>query len=508
MAGRVDVTVPSRNGSPASSRGLDRRALQSAAATDSVWTALNCDLTTSGAFRRRDALVEHAELPPGTLGLYALAGKLHVAVPAGSGRQASLPTDFYGDVFGDSDTTATALNAYIRITAQSSWGGAQSIGALPYLVMESAAGQFVHHWIRSSPLLITSPVNTRINTGFEPGRDLVKVQEKFYSADRTKAVVRYSSTEFGPGVWDEAAAPDDAGFIATIEHALSETDVTGLTVHQGRLVIVFANSMQFWNADPDPKLTSLAFVLNGPGTKVFGSISPVIGDVYYFSEGGFRSLATQTNTGELREGDIGATIKPLSEPFTNVDPHRVKAIWSQARAQYLCFISNPISGEDGNTTVFAFTLSQTYQVTGWTTWELPINVEYVTELDGGLYVRDGDKVYKFDPTAIDDEVDGDPVKIDAYFETQFIDGALPQFRKHWMTMDLLTDTTVDVDVLIDRNDRSITEVVARNLKGSTFDGGSIPVDVNGAAIGFRITFKAPGTVESFIVNGMVTAGSR
>lgn len=508
MASRVDVLVPSRNGSAAPSRGIDRRALQSASDPSSVWAAVNVDLTTSGAFRRRDALVEFAELPPGTIGLYSLADKLRVAVPAGSGRQASLPATIKGDVFGDSDTAATPIGTYLRVTSQSAWGGAQSIGALPYLVLESAAGQFVHHWIRTTPLLATSPISTRIDLGFEPGPDLAKIEQKFYAPDRTKAVVRYSSTEFGPAVWQEADAPDDAGHIATIEHALSGTDVTGLTIHQGKLVIVFSNSMQFWNVDPDPALFELAFVLNGPGTKVFGSLSPVTGDVYYFSEGGFRSLSTQTTTGELREGDIGASLADLSAQFADVDPNQVKSLWSQARSQYLCFISREEAGTDGTTTVFAFTLSQTFGVVGWTTWELPINVEYVTELNGVLYVRSGDMIYSFDPDSVKDEVDGAQVLIDAYYETQFLDGGFPQFRKQWMMMDVLSDSTVDVYALIDRRNRELTEIIAKNLQGSTFDGGSIPVDIGASAIGFRVAFKAPGTVEQMSISAVVTAGSR
>ena len=503
MASQIAVTIPSRNGQPAPSRGIDRRALSSFADTGSIWTGVNCDLTTSGGYRRRDALIEFAELPPGTFGLYALADKLHVAVPAGSGIQGALPPDIKGDVFGDSAHAATDPARYVRMTAQSSWGGATDVGALPYLIMETTAGQFVHHWIRTTPLLVTSPVDTHIDTGFESGPDLAKIKQKFFVADRTRAGVRYSSTEFGPAVWSEAEAPDDAGFLATIEHALSDPDVTGLTIHQGRLVVVFSNSMQFWNVDPDPANFSEAFTLNGPGTNVFGSLSPVTGDVFYFSEGGFRSLATQTTTGELREGDIGASIQALTKDLIAIDSSRVRAIWSQARSQYLCFIN----GTD-SCTVYAFTLSNTFGVVGWTTWTLPIEVEYVTELEGVLYVREGDMIYKFSPEGLKDEIDGVQRSISAYFETQFVDGGFPQFRKQWLTMDSLHDGEISIYALVDRNDRSLTEVVARKLVGSTFDGGSIPVDLGLNAIGFRVQFDSPGTVEQLVIRGVVSAGSR
>ena len=508
MASRITVTVPSRGGQPAPSRGLDRRSLQSGADTSSVWSAVNVDLTTSGGFRRRDGLLEHAELPPNTLGLYALAGKLHVAVPAGHGYQGSLPPDIQGDVFGDSDTGATEVDRYTRVSAQSSWGASSTLGALPYLVLKTSAGQYVHHWIDRQPLTAGAFVRTRVDTGFEPGPDLEKVEQKFYAPDRTVGVIRYSSTEFGPRFWSEVQAPDDAGFLAVNEHALSDPEIQGVTTHQGRLVVVFADSMQFWDVDPDPALFKLDFTLNGPGTRVFGSLAPVIGDVYYLSEGGFRSLATQTQTGELREGDIGASIRDLTAELAGVDNDNVIAIWSQARSQYLCFVNRDEPGTDGLCTVFAFTLSPTFSITGWTTWELPILVDYVTELNGVLYIRRGDMVYKFDAASETDDINGEETTITAYFETQFLDGDVPQFRKQWMTMDILADGTNTIRVLVDRKDRTLTEVVAQNLAGASHDGGSIPIDVGANAIAIRVELKSLGTVEQMTINAIVAAGSR
>lgn len=503
MASRISVTIPSRGGQPAPSRGIDRRALQSGADTSSVWEAFNCDLTTSGGYRRRDALVEYAELPPHTLGLYALAGKLHVAVPAGHGYQVSLPPHIKGDVFGDAANAATDVNHYVRMTAQSSWGASFAQGALPYIVLKSASGQNIHHWINQSPAAPTAFLKTRIELGFEPGPDLTKAKQKFYAANISTGDLQYSSTEFGPAFWSEADAPDDAGFLAVSEHALSDPNIIGTTIHQGKLVVVFANSMQFWDVDPDPARDAEAFTLNGPGTKVFGSLSPVIGDVYYLSEGGFRSLATQTTTGELREGDIGASILPISPAASSVNPDDVHSLWSQARSQYLCFVNTEIG-----CTVYAFTLSPTFNVSGWTTWVLPVQVEYATELNGELFLRNGDMIYKLDPLAIDDEVNGAGVSIFAYVETQFLDGNVPQFRKQWMTMDVLSDANINIRVLVDRNDRELVENVALNLVGSTYDEGAVPVDIGANAIGIRFEFNGRGTVEQMTINAIVAAGSR
>ena len=67
--------------------------------------------------------------------------------------------------------------------------------------------------------------------------------------------------------------------------------------------------------DPDPALIAFRTAYTGPGTDQFNSVANVVNDVYYFSEGGFRSLTTQTVTGEQRERDMGTRIAELNREF-------------------------------------------------------------------------------------------------------------------------------------------------------------------------------------------------
>jgi hypothetical protein len=500
---RLPVNIPSQGNQPAPFRGIDRRGVASLSDPSSLWDAYNCDLTVNGGIRRRDGLVAHAELPPHTIGLFAAGGKLHVAVPAGYGYQTALPADIRGDVFGDSETAATSLTRYVRMTSVLSWGAREGSGAIPYFILKTDAGQHIHHWIDEVPALPTDPVLTSVSQQFLSGPAALKIAQKVYAIDAVNGTVPYSSTEFGPSVWSEAEAPDDAGFLQALEHAQSDVNVKGLTLHQGKLVIVYAQAMQFWTVSSDPSKNVWNFTLTGPGTNLFNSLAPVIGDVFYFSEGGFHSLATQTQTGELRDGDIGASIQKLTAQFIAANEDDVVATWSQARSQYLCFVN------DGDTCqVFAYTLSPAFGVTGWTRWVLPLNIDYVAELNGIMYLRSGDMIYKLDPLAITDEIDGVETTIDAYFETQFVDGGYDMFMKQWLTMDVISDSIIDIDVLTDRNDRSIRLPVAQDVEGSTYDGGNIPVDVSQNAVAVRVRFNAPGTVESLSFDAVLTAGSR
>jgi hypothetical protein len=114
----------------------------------------------------------------------------------------------------------------------------------------------------------------------------------------------------------------------------------------------------------------------------------VLGDLFYFTRGGFRSLHTATVTGQIQEqDDIGGPIDKIAQQETQTTAH---ALWSQRRAQYLCAFG---------TRMYAFRYSPKSKVMGWTIWELAVPVENMVELNGILYFRSGNKLYQFNPAA-------------------------------------------------------------------------------------------------------------
>jgi hypothetical protein len=115
-----------------------------------------------------------------------------------------------------------------------------------------------------------------------------------------------------------------------------------------------------------------------------------MGDLFYFSLGGFRSLKAVVTTGQLNEGDVGAPIQSLTRGINFTDLPKPASLWSAARAQYLCAIG---------TTMYVFTYSPISGVSGWTTYTLPSAVDSMVELDGNLYIRfvGSNTIYVFDP---------------------------------------------------------------------------------------------------------------
>lgn len=470
-------------------QGIDRRNIQVGSDPSTVYDAVDVDLTPGGSLRRRDGSQVVADLPPGTFGLYALGGSLRVAAPAGQGLASGAPPGIAFDVFGTSASASTDPAEYARVSSVSNWGAVAGRGAQPYLSFLRADGEYEHHWINDTPARLDGAINTRVRLPFRPGPDVVKLQGKLLAVDRDTGIVRFCSTVQGPSAWDERDAPADAGFISPLEHALSDPSPKGLTTYQGRLLVVYEQAMQVWEMDPDPANHVFVAAYNGPGTQLFGSLSSVVGDVFYFSEGGFRSMATQTVTGELRQGDVGAPIEDLTRAFHDVDPSRVRSLWSQARSQYLCAFNSDTADES---TVFAFTRVADTRIQGWTRWELPYAVDYMAELDGALYVRSGDTVYRLrEGYATDDAPDGSASEVDGVVSTHFIGDGIARRPRDWQTVDIVQQGSCGIDVLPDQRDRGVSLPVARGLQGSTHDLGAIPLEVFAHAIALRLESSDP-----------------
>jgi len=319
------------------------------------------------------------------------------------------------------------------------------------------------------------------------------MQGHIWSADTRFGNVYFSSTEFGPTVWDPNVAPLDAGFIAPSQYSEGDINVFGLTQHgNNSLVVIFENSMQFWSVAPDPRLNSHRITYTGPGTKTFGSVAKITGDVFYFSEGGFRSLATETTVGEQRESAFGEKILELSRVFKDTDESAVRSIWSQARSQYICSFRGTNKSD-----VFCFTWSPVSETAGWTRWELPVEVDYMVELDQQIFIRAKDELFVMNRTATTDAHTHPASDIDFSVITNFDNVGARRAMKRWHFIDIVQEGTCGMNYLIDETDLSVKVSGPANIKDSTPAYSLIPITSHSHSIGVEFTGKAPWTLGGF-----------
>jgi hypothetical protein len=439
-------------------RGLDLRRNKEASDPRTLLTSTNIDIRSGGQIVARDGLKKVATLDSESVGLYSANGVLRSVIPCGH----SIPGATVGEVLvmydaiGDSDSVAYPTSVIDRVTAVETIGASAISGVYPYVVIKRTNGTYEHHWIRSAPVPTagspptpsTDPVNTKVSLPFQPGADLLKLQYKLWATDNLNGAVRFSSTLNGPSDWTNEA---DAGYLPVLQHVSGSRTIRALGYFNGLLVVLFADAIQLWFVDPDPSRHALQRVMNGPGTDTPGATENVLGDLMYFSRGGFRSLKTVIQTGEPREGDVGAKIQALTSEIDTTTATPI-ALWSQARSQYLCAVGS---------TIYAYTLSEIAKQKDWSTWVLPFTVDYMVEHNGQLFVRSGDDVYRFDP----DQTTDDGTAITWRLRFQYIDLG-SKMRKQWNFLRLVQTGTSRVNFYYDARDPSAV-MVGPELVNST-----------------------------------------
>lgn len=454
----------------------------------SLRRATNVSLKVGGNLERRPALVKLCDVHASTAGLYASDGLLRTVCPGGQSLQDTRPSEIWYDPVGDG--TAYSLTSITKLHAVEITSSATGGKAYPYVAIERDTGRVEHHWLNSDPASAAAAVATRVSLPFDPGFALAKSNGKLFADDASAGVLRFSATTVGPTDW---VKPRDAGFLAIRQNSAGSQEVKGLSYFKGYLAVLFQDSIQLWQTSPDPAKFQFVSALNGPGTDASRLTTNVLGDMFYYSRGGFRSLSRSLVTGDDTAEDLGAKIADLTrlESTTAVTP---VAFWSEARSQYLAAFG---------TTVYVLTYSPSTETVGWTTWELPVPAEHFAENNGILYIRSGDTVYRCEDNTDDDTAGA--IAYDVITARQHF--MQPGLKKRWKTLDIVQTGTSAVNFILDSNSDDVLDLpVGINTTDSTFDGGAIGINRISNLLSLRFTGRYPWRLDSAILDAMVLRG--
>ena len=382
--------------------GLDLRRVNSSSDPKSQRVLKNAYVTNGKGIRNRPGTVAIAQAHPSSKGLFAANGLLYSVAPAGYPAIAQTASPdlrylFIGDGGGYDIDHITALSGSEII-------GTTPIGqGIPYVSILNKKGIYEHHYGDIEPASLTDIPNTLVGLPFAPSAGLLKLASRLWAPSDTSGVVHFSSILQGPRDWEE---PADAGFIPVSKNTPGDRVIQGLGYIRDRMIVAFEDSLQMWAVDESPDNITLVEILNGPGTKYERALENVLGDSFYFSNGGFRSLITSTIEGQREESDIGVKIQEITN-LLPTDPEPV-SVWSQTRGQYICSFGN---------TLLVFTYIPSEKTFGWSEWDMPYSVTDLVESKGVLYCRDTNGVVrKFD----DDLTSDDAAEFTWRFQTQFI----------------------------------------------------------------------------------------
>jgi hypothetical protein len=454
----------------------------------SLRVATNIDLLIGGNLKRRDALVKLCDVSSNTVGLYASDGILRTVCPGGQSLQDTRPTEIWYDPIGDG--AAVTLGSLSKLHAMEVMAASTGGKGYPYVVIETTAGRFEHHWLNSDPATAAAAVNTKVVLPFDPGKCLVKSKGKLFADEPSTGLLRFSAATTNPKDWTKAR---DAGFLAVRAQSAGSRDIVSLSYYRSYVSVVFQDSIQLWQMDADPARHEFITSLNGPGTETARLTQNVLGDMFYFSRGGFRSLSrSSVNSDDLAE-DIGARIASETKAIdtTAVTP---VALWSESRSQYIAALG---------TTVYVMTYSPSTQTTGWTKWTLPVAPEHIVENAGKLYIRAANTVYVFEPNTVNDTAG--TINYDVYTAYQHL--GYPGAKKRWAAVDLVQTGTCALNVAIDPADTAeMIFPVGLNITDTTFSGGKIAIDKVSDTLALRFTGSGIWRLDSAILDAKVLRG--
>lgn len=320
-------------------------------------------------------------------------------------------------------------------------------------------------------LSIHFPGDTHVETPFTPGPAMVIAASRVWAGSLSDNDVWYSTVKDPTNYID----PNDAGFLATATHIDGDQTISGLYIFKDNLAVLYRRNVQVWNVTQiDPLTFGMVDSVGGAGTTNPKSVANMMGDLVFFSEGGFRLLSAVITTGQAKDGDIGINIQELTANLPEGTPPLV-SLWSPSRAQYL-----GVAGRTG----FVFTYSPVAKIAGWTTYTFPWEVESMVELEGVVYLRrkDQPEIYVFDPAASGVE---SGYAWHVRFPFANLDEDTDHYLKQFKMVVVHQHGESTLEFLTDPDDLTSVDA-AVDIDGSTTGTGKVPAMFLGEVVSIRV----------------------
>lgn len=295
-------------------------------------------------------------------------------------------------------------------------------------------------------------------------------------------VVRYSATS-NPLGWTASIYPKDAGFLATGDQMVGDPQAVALAQYRGNLAVLGYSTTQIWQLDPDPARIVLIDTIEGVGTPWPRAHASVMGDLFFLSAQGVRSLGVSIAAGGIAETDVGSMIDEL-----------VKAKLASLGAG-----ANPIGlfvpglGEYWlilGDRVYVLRQSKVAQMAAWAEYRFPWAITDAAVMGNDLYlmVESTATIYKVDRSVYTD--DGTAITVAG--ETAYID--LGDGRDA-MTLAIECIASAAFSAQVRYSEKDETRVTtATAMPAKTRSDGMIPVHLNGipsAALVFSHSANEP-----------------
>lgn len=460
--------------------GLDLRPCNYGTDSLTLSSCQNVDLAPGKFLRVRPALVKALSLSSESVGIYAIGGALRTVVPGGNSIVSPSPGVIQYDSIYPSAGGTYPTGKLSSLVASTGYKGNPFV-----TVQRSDTGANECHYIAGA-----GTAQTQVVLPFAPGGGLMTAQGRVWATAPASGTVNFCHLVNGPMDWSTPSTPtsgaqnagDGAGFIAASSNASGARILTALAPYRGvntangimpTMAVYFTDSIQLWTIDTNANNNAIRQTIGGPGTSFPGSIANVSGDVLFFSAGQFRSLFTATIVAEARDTDIAANIYELTKNLTGPT---MRALWSSYRSQYICAVGN---------TVYVYLHAVTEKENGWTTWTLPVNVDYMVELNNVIWIRSGNTLYYLDVNGVLDD-GGVPIAFNGAPRENPLGKGLLHSRKAVRWVNVMQNAPCAWSVVAD----------SRAMNPRNFPGGTRPTRQVASGIGRQIGLRFSGTTAA------------
>lgn len=470
--------------------GFDLRKGESVSDANRLRDCENAFTTTGNAIEKRNGVRKIATLEPGTKGLYYGMGKLNTFYATGEIThaderfKANKAPLFLPD--GDVDWTPSETNEIADVLYADVFQG------YIYCALKYDNGIIRHHYLDEGKRKVNNVEVTGVTQILDPNCPhsdaVIKNSSKIFAVGDGRDVVRYSKTT-DPTDWSE---PDDAGFLPTGLNSRGDRSTHALGVYGKNLVALARDASQVWASDPDPTKMFLDTIVDNVGTLFPDSLATVGENLFFLSDFGFRSISTKEWTDALQGMDVGAAIDQIARPFIRdvIKPEEIspKAVFYYGTRQYLCFAGKR---------VFVFTYSRESNVSAWSTYTLPIEIDDMTEMAGELYLRSGDDVYvldtdnyvDYDGTNVNGDGEDEGREYEVRVQLPFMNFKQPGIMKRITGIDIVKEGICEVAIMCNPNHKGIPQ----------YTTPFVEVYANNTRSGGRIPFQCAGTEFSIVI---------
>lgn len=291
-------------------------------------------------------------------------------------------------------------------------------------------------------------------------------------------VTRFCATN-NPLDW---SSESDAGFLPHGLHASEEVDGKALGEYRGNLVILTATDFILWQVDPDPSLMAHLDTISGIGSTYARAHAAMAADFYMTTSQGVRSVGIAAASTNLQDSDIGTPIDSLvkAELLTSADPY---AYFNTATGEWWLVMGRKI---------FVLQKSRVAKIEAWSRDELPFEAEETTSMDGTVYLRSGDTVYRLDSTVQSDA--GTPFNSLVWWP--HLDLGSPGVTKQLVGVDIVGRGSVTVSIGYDQNN-SAAYTTPIPIGPDTEPGGIVPIPVSSPSLAVKLTWSGDWHMDRF-----------